>query len=141
MRKIIKASIGIILPMALSLIVTPLLAQERWKIIEMGEGCAQVQFLMSEEECAAEDAEKVRLEEIRAARKKTESNIRFVTFEMCESDQTISYPMSVEEIQKALLREADQLKKALPKENELKVAYDEIELCESGEKIIFYKSP
>jgi len=141
MRKIIPTIMVIILAMAMSLVANPALSQKRLKIIEMGEGCQQVEFLMSEEECAAEDAEKAKLEEIRAASKKEESIIRFVTFEMCESGQTVSFPMSAEEIQKAMSSDAGQLKEALARGKEQKVAHDEIELCESGEKIIFYKFP
>lgn len=140
MRIIIKTSIIIVLAMALSFVANPILAQQRWEIIEMGESCQEVRFKMSEEECAAEDAEKARLEEMRAVRKKEESMIRFVNFEMCESGQKVSFPMSAEEMQKAIAREAGQFKKSLPRDNELQVEYDEHELCESGEKIIFYKS-
>jgi hypothetical protein len=127
--------------MVLSLAANSTLAQKRWKIIEMGESCQPFAILMSEEECAAEDAEKARLEEIRAARKKEESIIRFVTFEMCESSETVSFPMSAEEIQKAMSSGAEQPKEALAREKEQKIAHTEIELCESGEKIIFYELP
>lgn len=141
MCKIIQIIIVIVLAMILSLVANPALSQKRWKIIEMGKSCQQVQFLMSEEECAAEDAEKARLEKVRAAMTKEESNIQLVTFEMCESGQTISFPMSPEEIEESISREADQLNKALARNKDVKVAYDETELCECGEKIIFYKLP
>ena len=141
MRKLIPKIIVIILTMALLLVANPALSQKRWKVFEMGEGCEEVKFLMSEEECAAEDAEKARLEEIRAAGAKEESIIRLVTFEMCESGQTVSFPMSDEEIQKAMSGETGQIKVAPIMEQELEVTHDVIELCESGEKIIFYKLP
>ena len=141
MHSILKTSIVVTLAIALSLVANPIRAQERLKIFEIGESCQQVQFKMSEEECAAEDAENARFEELRTALKEEQSNIRFVNFEMCESGQSISFPMSAEEIQKAIAREALQLKQPLPEENQLKVEYDEHELCESGERIIFLKSP
>jgi hypothetical protein len=141
MRKIIQTIIVFISAIALLFVANSAPAQKRWKIIEMGESGQQVNFLMSEEECAAEDAEQTRLEEIRAVRKKEESNIRFLSLEMCESGQTISFAMSAEEIQKAKLIGADQLKKTRTREQEVKVAHDEFELCECGEIIIFDKSP
>ena len=141
MRKIIQTIIVFILAMALLFVANSAPAQKRWKIIEMGESSQQVKFLMSEEECAAEDAEKARLEEIRAARKKEASNIRFLSFEMCESGQTISFPMSAEEIQRVKLIEADQLKGTRTVKQEVKVAHEGVELCECGEIIIFEKSP
>ena len=141
MRKIIQTIIVFILAMALLFVANSAPAQKRWKIIEMGESSQQVKFLMSEEECAAEDAEKARLAEIRTARKKEALNIRFLSFEMCESGQTISFPLSAEEIKKAKLIETDQLKEMRTGEQELKVPHDRAELCECGEIIIFYKSP
>jgi hypothetical protein len=141
MRKIIKTSSVIVLAVIWSLVANPTLAQERMKIIEMGESCQQVQFSMSEEECAAEDAAKARLGQVRARRIKEESKIRSLSYEMCESGERISFPMSAEEIQMAISREAEQLKAALAREKKPKVSYDEVELCESGEKIIFFKSP
>ena len=141
MRKIIQATIVFILAMALLFVANSTQAQKRWKIIEMGESGQQVKFLMSEEECTAEDAEKARLEEIRAARKKEESNIRFLSLEMCESGQTISFAMSAEEIQRAKLIEAAQLKATRTGEQEVKAAHEGFELCECGEIIIFEKSP
>ena len=141
MSKIIQATIVFILAMALLFVANSTQAQKRWKIIEMGESSQQVNFLMSEEECAAEDIEKAKLEEIRAARKKEESNIRFLSIEMCESGQAISFTMSAEEIQTAQLMEAAQLREKRTGEQEVKVAHEEFELCECGEIIIFEKSP
>jgi hypothetical protein len=141
MRKIIQPIIVLMLAMTLVFVANSAPAQKRWKIIEMGESSQQVKFLMSEEECAAEDAEKARLEEIRAARKKEASNIRLLSLEMCESGQNISFPMSAVEIQKAKLIEADQLKEMRTVEQEVKVAHEGVELCECGEIIIFHKSP
>jgi hypothetical protein len=139
MRKLIPTIIMV--AMAFLWVANPALSQKRWKSIDMGEGCQEVQFLMSEEECAAEDAEKARLEKIRAAKAKEESIIRFVNFEMCESGQTISFAMSAEEIQKVMSGETGQIKEAPIMEQELGAVHDEIALCESGEKIIFYKLP
>jgi len=63
---------------------------------------------------------------------------------MGESGESISFPMSAEEIQRTALREAQEAAQRTAQQNmranKPNVPVDECELCESGEIITFVKT-
>lgn len=79
------------------LIINPAVAEDRVKVFEMAESGITIEFKMTPEEIAAEDAERAK----QAARKETSGNNsqpRMNVYEMAESGQTFSFPMTPEEI-------------------------------------------
>ena len=79
------------------LIINPAFAGERVKVFEMAESGITIEFKMTPEEIAAEDARRARQ---LAAKKSAENNSpqRFHVYEMAESGQTFSFPMTPDEI-------------------------------------------
>ena len=77
--------------------VSTALAEERVKVIEMGESGQTVEFPMTPKEIASEDAEFARLDAIRQANRNKPKE-RMQATEMGESGQIVEFPMSPEEI-------------------------------------------
>ena len=73
------------------------LANERVKIIEMGESGYTVEFPMTPKEIASEDAEIAKLDAIRQANLK-KPKVRMQSIAMGESGQIVEFPMSPEEL-------------------------------------------
>ena len=86
----------ILLVMGIFLTIDPVIAGDRFKVYELAESGVTIEFKMSPEEIAAEDAENARLAAIREANS-NRSQERLNEIEMGEGG-TISFPMSVEEI-------------------------------------------
>jgi hypothetical protein len=116
----------------------PALAEERVNVYEMAESGIIIEFKMTPEEIAAEDAEnakQVAHKEKETA--KTNSGQRFKFYEMAESGQTVSFPMTSKEIAK---EDAENAKRAAIKQTkpeEPKRQVDIYELAESGITIEF----
>jgi hypothetical protein len=93
----INLIIAILLTLGISLETSTAIAAKRVKIFEMAESGQTIEFQMSPEEIASEDAEKARLTDIRQAKlKKPEERKQVI--EMGESGQAVEFPMSPEEI-------------------------------------------
>ncbi len=129
--------------MAVTLTAGLATAGEKMKVYEMGESGQTVEFKMTAEEIAAENAENARLAAINADNRQ-KSITRFLVIEMGESGQNVSFPMSAEEIQRTVLKEAQEAAQRTAQQNmranKPNVPVDECELCESGEIITFVKT-
>jgi hypothetical protein len=77
--------------------ITPAFAGDRVKVYEMAESDITIEFKMTPEEIAAEDAENAKLATLRKANKNNPEK-RVKVFDMGESGQTVSFPMTAEEI-------------------------------------------
>ena len=96
MKNIIVA-VFTLMSMGIFFTINPAFAGDRVKAYEMAESGITIEFRMTPEEIAAEDAENAK----KAARKKAAKNNsrqRFKVYEMAESGQTFSFPMTSEEI-------------------------------------------
>jgi len=82
--------------MGVFLTTDPVIAGDRFKVYELAESGATIEFKMSPEEIAAEDAENARLAAIREANSNRPKE-RLNEIEMGDGG-SISFPMSVEEI-------------------------------------------
>ncbi len=139
--KLIKSIL--VMVMAVTLTAGLATAGEKMKVYEMGESGQTVEFKMTAEEIAAENAENARLAAINADNRQ-KSITRFLVIEMGESGQNVSFPMSAEEIQRTVLKEAQEAAQRTAqkniKTNKPNVPVEECELCESGEIITFVKT-
>ena len=140
MKKKIMIAIVMAVVLAMSLASHPATAEDRYKVIEMGESGQTVEFKMTAEEIMAENA---RSAAINAANHQ-KSNSGLLVIEMGESGESVSFPMSAEEIQRTALRDAQEAAQRTARKNmranKPNVPVDECELCESGEIITFVKT-
>lgn len=132
-----------IIPFTLLLIgvfltIHPAWAEERVKVYELAESGITIEFKMTPEEIAAEDAEiakQLARKEKEAA--KTNSRQRFKVYEMAESGQTFSFPMTQEEIAKEDAENSKLVTTKKLKRKEPKRQVEIFELAESGITIEF----
>jgi hypothetical protein len=134
--KHIISFIGSILVFGIFFVFSPATAEERVKVLEMGESGQTIEFLMTPEEIAAENAEKKRLAAIREPKLKKPIK-RVKIFEMGDSGQTVEFEMTpkeiaVEEAGKARLVAIREAKAKKPKKPVIG-----FELAESGVIIEF----
>jgi hypothetical protein len=125
-----------VLAMGLLLTNNPTFASDRVKVYEMAESGITIEFKMTPEEIAAEDAENARVAALREANNKNPRK-KVKVFEMGESGQSLSFPMTAKEIaaEDAANTRAAAIRKAKSKEQKKQVAiYD---LAESGILIEF----
>ena len=112
------------------------MAEERVKVFELAESGQVIEFPMTAEEIAAEDAEKARQAALRNARAKAPQE-RLERIELAESGGVIEFPMTADEIAaedaENARRAAMQAKHAKPAEKTVMV----FELAESGGVIEF----
>ncbi len=134
MKKIIAYMMITIFGIFLS--VNAALAAERVKVFELAESGQVIEFPMTAEEIAAEDAEKARQTAVRNTRAKAPQE-RLERIELAESGGVIEFPMTAEEIAaedaENARRAAMQAKRAKPAEKTVVV----FELAESGQMIEF----
>ena len=97
-----------LLSLSFVFVVHTAVAEERYKVYEMGETGQTVSFLMSADEIAAEDAESARQAAIRKANLQKATS-RFKVFEMGEGGHTVALPMTAEEVATA---DAEQRRRA-----------------------------
>ena len=129
--KNITIILGSILTIGLFIVSGSAIAEQRVKIFEMGESGQTVEFPMSSEEIAAEDAEKERLAALQEAKLKKPKK-RMQIIEMGESGQTVEFHMTPEEIavedaENERLSEVREAKLEMPQK-----CMEEYELAESG---------
>lgn len=131
----------IVTPFALLVIgiflnINPAIADDRFKVFELAESGITIEFPMTDEEIAAEDADKARLDALKeTSNKKPQKRVN--VFEMGESGQIVTFPMTASEIvaedaenaRLAAIRKANSEKKKMHV-----VSY---ELAESGISIEF----
>jgi O-acetyl-ADP-ribose deacetylase (regulator of RNase III) len=125
-----------LLAMGMLLTINPAFAGDQVKIYEMAESGITIEFPMTPEEIAAEEAENA----TQAARRqaaKNNSRQRFKVYEMAESGQTISFPMTSEEIAAEDAENARRAAIRKSKSVEQKKQVVIFELAESGVAIEF----
>ena len=125
-----------LLAMGIFFTANPTFAGDRVKVYEMAESGVTIEFPMTAEEIAAEDAENAK----KAARKqaaKNNSPQKFKVYQMAESGQTFSFPMTAEEIaaEDAETAKRTAIRKAKSEEQKKQVVI--FELAESGIEIEF----
>jgi hypothetical protein len=127
--------LGSILTLGIFIINSSAIAGQQVKVFELAESGQTIEFLMTPQEIAAEDAEKVRLNSIRETNL-TKPEERLHVFEMAESGQTFSFPMSPAEI---TAKDAEKAKSNVSaiKINRSQKRVIQFELSESGEVIEF----
>jgi hypothetical protein len=136
MKNIILTTFAFLV-MAIFLIIDPVIAGDRFKVFEMAESGAIIEFKMTPEEIAAENAENERWAAIREAHINSLKE-RLNVFEMGESGQTVSFPMTLEEIAN---EDAENVRMAAirkAKSGEQKKQAVTYESGESGDLIEFY---
>jgi len=134
--KTIIITIFTLLVIGMFLMIHPAFAEDRVKVYEMAESGIVIEFKMTPEEIAAEDAEKAKQFALKKA-VENDPRQRLKIYEMAESGQTFSFPMTSEEIA-AEDAENDRLvaiRKAKPEEHKKQVVL--FELAESGVSIEF----
>lgn len=125
-----------LLAIGILLTINPAFAGDRVKVYEMAESGVTIEFPMTAEEIAAEDAENAK----RAARKQAANNDntqRLKIYEMAESGQTIAFPMTAEEI---AADDAENARRAARRKAKSEEPHKQVvifELAESGVKIEF----
>ena len=96
MKNIIVATFTLLV-IGMFLAIHPAFAGDRVKVFEMAESGITIEFPMTPDEIAAEDAERAKQVALKEAAEKN-SRQRFNVYEMAESGQTILFPMTPEEI-------------------------------------------
>ena len=96
MKNIILSTFTLLV-IGIFLTINPVIAGDRFKVYETAESGVTIDFKMTLEEIAAEDAENVRLAGIRESLSYSPQE-RLNVFTMGESGQTISFQMTVNEI-------------------------------------------
>ncbi len=133
MTKIILTTISI-LSLMIMVTISSAVAEEKYTIIEMGEGGYTVSFPMTSEEIAALEADNERLMKIGALISETVTQ-SLITIEMGESGQTASFPVTAKETGAegpAIIRFSDNREES--NSDERRSVY---EMAESGELIEF----
>ena len=125
-----------LLAMSMLLTINSAFGEDRVKVYEMAESGVTIEFPMTAEEIAAEDAEHAK----KAARKeavKNNSAQRLKVYEMAESGQTFSFPMTSAEIAAEDAENASRaaIRKSKSEEHQKQVVI--FELAESGVAIEF----
>ncbi|CAB1056638.1 hypothetical protein D1BOALGB6SA_1375 [Olavius sp. associated proteobacterium Delta 1] len=90
--KIFSLIIAILLTIGMTLETDPAIAQNRVKIFEMAESGQTVEFPMSPDEIAAEDADNARLATLRKSGL-DKANKPVTSFELAESGIVIKFPV------------------------------------------------
>jgi hypothetical protein len=91
--------LGCILTLGIFIINSSATAGQRVKLFEMGESGQTVEFPMTPQEIAVEDAENDRLSALRESKLKKPKK-RVVEFELAESGIIIEFPVDVDDISK-----------------------------------------
>lgn len=91
--KNIILTLGTLLALGIFIIIEPAMAEQRVKIFELAESGQTIEFSMTPEEIAAEDAENERLAELREAKLKMPQKC-VEGFELAESGAIIEFPSS-----------------------------------------------
>ena len=136
MKKDILTTISILIATFL-IVINTATAEERVRVIKMGESDEIVEFPMTPQEIAADDAENARLAAIRETKLKV-PNGKIKIIEMGESGQTVEFPMTSDEIivEEAENKRLSTIRAANNKKVERKTSV--FELAESGH-IIFIR--
>ncbi len=91
--------LGSILVLGIFIINSSAIAEQRVKVFELAGSGQTIEFLMTPQEIAAEDAENDRLAALREAKLKKPKK-RVVEFELAESGIIIEFPVDIDEISK-----------------------------------------
>lgn len=133
-----KNTIAYTLIMILGIFLTfnAAMAAERLKVIELAESGEFIEFPMTAEEIAAEDAELARRAAVRNARAKAPQE-RVERIELAESGDVFEFPMSAAEIASEDAKNARQAAVRVKRTNLDKKTVVVFELAESGHMIEF----
>ena len=135
MKNIILTSITL-LAMGMVLAINPTFAADRVKVYELAESGVAIEYKMTPEEIAAEDAENAKLAVLREANN-SNSEKRVNVFEMGESGQTITFQLTADEIAAEDAENARRAAARKSKSTEQKKQVITYELAESGVSIEF----